>query len=107
MTGSFSVSPRNVRRTVVRATRSASGDRWHDREIVAVAERRLQARPKPNVFVVSVDVDELAQLTLVVVEPLAKARILLIELVERLGDIPGIDLDNGRTSRERAQCARH
>src|SRR4029077_3810282 len=98
MIGSFNVSPRNVRRTVVRAIGSAPGDRRHDGEVVAVLERRLQPRPEANVLVVPVDVDELAELPLVVVEALLEAREFLVQLVERLGYVPGIDLNNGRTT---------
>src|SRR5260370_15338012 len=106
MIGSFRALPRNVRRTVVRATRrSASSDRRDDREVVTVLQRRLEPGTEADVFVVPVDVDELAQLPLVVVEPLLEARVLLIQLVERLRHIGGIDLDDGRATRELAKRA--
>src|ERR1700680_4157906 len=98
MIGSFSVSPRNVRGTVVRAMESASGDCRHDREVVAVFERRLQPRPEANVLVVPVDVDELAELPFVVVKALLETRELLVQFVKRLRHVAGIDLDNGRTA---------
>src|SRR4030081_3548249 len=98
MIGSFSDSPRNVRRTVVRAIGSASSDRRHDGEVVAVLERRLQPRPEANVLIVPVDVDELAKLPLVVVEALLETWEFLIELVQRLRDVAGIDLDNSRAA---------
>src|SRR5260370_19382181 len=95
MIGSFRALPRNVRRTVVRATtRSASSDRRDDREVVAVFQRSLEPGTEADVFVVPVDVDELTQLPLVVVDPLLEARILLIQLVERLRHIGDIDLDD-------------
>src|ERR1700731_2053012 len=103
MIGSFSVSPRNVRRTGVRAMESASSDRRHDGEVVAVLERGLQPRPEANVLVVPVDVDELAELSLVVVEALLEAREFLIQFVQRLGHVPGIDLDNGRAASQLPQ----
>src|ERR1700694_1955586 len=106
MIGSFSVSPRNVRRTVVRAMGSASGDRRHDGEVVAVLERRLQPRPEPNILVVPVDVDELAELPLVVVEALLETRKLLVQFVKRLRHVTGIDLDNGRTTGQLPKGAR-
>src|SRR5690348_18472526 len=106
MTGSLRLSPRNVRRTVVRATgASAPCNRRDDGEVVAVLQRRLESGAESYVLVVPVDVDELAQLALVVVEPLAKARILLVQLVERLRDIAGIDLDNGRSASQLTQGA--
>src|ERR1700686_487756 len=98
MIGSFSVSPRNVMRTVVRAMESASSDRRHDGEVVAVLERRLQPRPEANVLVVPVDVDELAELPFVVVQALLEAREFLIQFVQRLRNVAGIDLDNGRAA---------
>src|SRR5438093_13088066 len=107
MIGSFRVSPGNVRRTVVRATGLASGDRRDDRQIVTVLQRRLEPRPEPNVLVISVDVDELAKLTLVVVEPLPEARKLLVQLIECLGHVTGIDLDDGRPASELPQRAGH
>src|SRR5947207_11706303 len=85
----------------------ASGDRRDDRQIVTVLQRRLEPRPESNVLVVPVDVDELAELTLVVVEPLPKARVFVVQLVERLRDVVGIDLDDGRAASELAQCAGH
>src|ERR1700737_857444 len=107
MIGSFSESPRNSRRTVVRATESAPSDRGDDREVVAVLQRRLEPGSEPNVFVVAVDVDELAQLALVVVESLPKTRELLVELVERLRDVAGIALDDRRATRELPERAGH
>src|ERR1700674_3260120 len=108
MTGSFRVSPRNVRRTVVRAMAvSASGDGRDDRKVVAVLQRRLEPGAEADVFVVPVDIDELAELPLVVVEPFLEARELLVQLVERLRDVAGIDLNNGRAARQLAQRAGH
>src|SRR2546428_13302226 len=98
MIGSFRVSPRNVRRTVVRAMRSASSDRRNDGKVVAVLQRRLEPGAEADVLVVSVDVDELAELSLVVVEPLLEARELLVELVQRLRHVARIDLNDGRTA---------
>src|SRR5438105_9926923 len=105
MIGSFSDSPRNVRRTVVRAIGSASGDRRYDGEVVAVFERRLQPRPEANVLVVPVDVDELAELALVVVEALLEPGEFLVQFVKRLRHIAGIDLDDGRATRQLPQSA--
>src|ERR1700736_6321534 len=105
MIGSFSVSPRNVRRTVVRAMESASGDRRNDGEVVAVLERGLQPRPEANVLIVPVDVDELAELSLIVVEALLEAREFLIQFVQRLGHVIGIDLDNSRAASQLSQGA--
>src|SRR4029077_19476879 len=93
----------NVRRTVVRAMESASGDRRHDGEVVAVLERRFQPRPEANVLVVPVDVDELAELALVVIEALLETREFLVQLVERLRHVAGIDLNNGRAARQLPQ----
>src|SRR2546423_10397541 len=107
MIGSFRVSPRNVRRTVVRAMRSASSDRRDDGKIVAVLQRRLEPGAEADVLVVPVDVDELAELALVVVEPLPKAGVLLVELVECLRDIAGIDLDDGCAAGELSQRPGH
>src|SRR3979411_2733781 len=107
MIGSFSDSPRNVRRTVVRALWSASSDPRHDGEVVAVLERRLQPRPEANVLVVPVDVDELAELALVVVEALLESRELLVLFVEALPHVGGMDLDDGRTARQLPQRAGH
>src|SRR5438445_13393918 len=108
MMGSFRASPRNVRRTVVRPiARSASGDRRNDGKIVAVLQRRLEPRSKPDVFVVSVDVDELAEFSLVVVEPFLEARELLVELVQRLRHIARIDLDDSRASGKLPKRAGH
>src|SRR5437870_1180982 len=107
MIGSFSVSPRNVRRTVVRAIESASGDRWHDGEVVAVLERRLQPRPEAYVLVVPVDVDELAELSLVVVEALLETREFLVQFVQRLRHVAGIDLDDGRAASQLTKRAGH
>src|ERR1700682_5616565 len=98
MIGSFSESPRNVRRTVVRAIGSASSDRRHDGEVVAVHELRLQSRPEANILVVPVDVDELAELPLVVVEAFLESRKLQVQLVQGLRHVAGIDLDNGRAA---------
>src|SRR6184192_4979478 len=81
----------------------SSGDRRDDRQIVAVLQRRLEPRPEPNVLVVPVDVDELPKLAFVVIEPLPKARVFLVQLVERLRDVVGIDLDDGRAASELAQ----
>src|ERR1700680_3405837 len=104
MTGSFSVSPRNVRRTVVRAMAGAApSDRRHDGEVVAVIQRRLEPGAEANVLVVPVNVDELAKLPLVVVEPLPKARVLLVQRVERLRNVARADLDDGRAAGELAQ----
>src|ERR1700704_1872468 len=105
MIGSFSDSPRNVRRTVVRATGSASGHRRHDGEVVAVLERRLQPRPEANVLVVPVNVDELAELALVVVEALLESRELLVQFGEGLRHVASIDLDDGRAARQLPQSA--
>src|SRR6202035_3193735 len=104
MIGSFSVSPRNVRRTVVRAMESASSDRWHDGEVVAVLERGLQPRPEANVLVVPVDVDELAELSLVVIEALLEAREFLIQFVQRSARVTGMALDNGRAASQLSQA---
>src|SRR3984893_11322819 len=106
MIGSFSVSPRNVRRTVVRAMGSASGDRRYDGEVVAVLERRLQPRPEANILVVPVDVDELAKFSLVVIQALLETRELLVQFVKRLRHVAGIDLDNGRTAGQLPKSAR-
>src|SRR5216683_1330637 len=105
MIGSFNVSPRNVRRTVVRAIGSASGDGRHDGEVVAVHELGLQSRPEANILIVPVDVDELAELTLVIVKALLETREFLIQLVQRLRDVTGIDLDNGRAAGQLPQGA--
>src|SRR5919201_3200806 len=106
MTGSLRASPGNVRRTVVRATGGlASRDRRDDGEVVAVLERGLQPGAETDIFVVPVDVDELAQLTPVVVEALLEAWVLLIQLVERLRDIVGVHFDDGCTASELAQRA--
>src|SRR4030081_1362337 len=105
MIGSFSDSPRNVRRTVVRAIGSASSDRRHDGEVVAVLERRLQPRPEANILVVPVDVDELPKLALVVVETLFESWELLVQFVEGLRHVAGIDLDNGRAASQLPQSA--
>src|SRR5216683_1043145 len=105
MIGSFNVSPRNVRRTVVRAIGSASGDGRHDGEVVAVHELGLQSRPEANILIVPVDVDELAELTLVIVKALLETREFLIQLVQRLRDVGGIDLDNGRAAGQLPQGA--
>src|SRR2546430_15608763 len=84
-----------------------SGDRRDDRQIVAVLQRRLEPRPEPNVLVVPVDVDELPKLAFVVIEPFPEARKFLVQLIERLRDVPGIDLDDGRPAGELTQRARH
>src|ERR1700730_1352422 len=108
MTGSFRVSPRNVRRTVVRAMAvSASGDSRDDRKVVAVLQRRLEPGAEADVFVVPVDIDELAALTLVVVEAFLEARELLVQLIEGLRHVARIDLDDGRAASQLAQCAGH
>src|SRR5207302_9555669 len=85
----------------------ASGDRRHDRQIVAVLQRRLEPRPEPNVLVVPVDVDELPKLALVVIEPLPEARIFLVQLIQRLRDVTGVYLNDGRPPRELTQRPGH
>src|SRR5207237_10537306 len=101
-------SPRNVRRTVVRATgASAPCNRRDDGEVVAVLQRLLEPGAEPNVFVVPVDVDELPELAFVVIKTLAKAGVFLIQRVQRLGDVARIDLDDSRPASELAQRAGH
>src|SRR6202521_4721755 len=108
MTGSFRVSPRNVRRTVVRAmTLSASGNSRDDRKVVAILQRRLEPGAEADVFVVPVDIDELAELPLVIVEPFLEARELLVQLVECLRHVARIDLHDGRAASQLAQRAGH
>src|SRR5712664_1273307 len=108
MIGSFRALPRNVRRTVVRAIRrSASSDRRDDREVVAVLQRRLETGAEANVFVIPVDVDNLPQLPLVVVESPLEAWEFLIQLLQCLRNVGGIDFDDGRAAGELAKRARY
>src|SRR5205814_7569399 len=55
----------------------------------------------------SVDVDELAEFSLVVVEPFLEAREFLVELVQRLRDVTCIDLDDSRTAGQLPERAGH
>src|SRR5438067_11029741 len=105
--GSLKTSPRNVSRTVARGIILASGYGGDDGEVVVLLQPRLQAGAEPDVLVVAIDVDELAQLPLVVVETLAEARILVVEGAQRRRDVAGVDLDHWRPPGQLAQGPRN
>src|SRR5579875_105748 len=63
--------------------RSASaGDCRDDRDVVAILDLRVELLQKPDVFAVQVDVDEPAELALVIEQPLAHPRMALLEILD-------------------------
>src|SRR5437867_4857452 len=67
-------------RVIVNTLLAASRDGGHDRDRVAVLQRRLAAVHEPDVFLVHVDVDEAPQLTALVHQPLPQAGKLALEV---------------------------
>src|SRR4051812_2146883 len=57
----------------------AAGDGRHDRDLVAVLDRRIEVLEKPDVFVVGEDVDEAPHLAAVVADAFLDARVLRLE----------------------------
>src|SRR2546421_12521823 len=85
----------------------AAGDSGDDGQVVVLADRGLQPLTEPDVGVVQVDVDDLAQLSAAVVEAIAKTGIAGLEIVERLGDGAAVHLDLGLALGEPAQRSGH
>ena len=77
-----------------RGRADAAGDRRDDAQRVAGLHRRLLAIEVADVFVVQVDVDEAAQLALVVVEVLLQPFVSRRQLSEQLADGGAVDFDD-------------
>src|SRR5438270_10863178 len=110
MTGSFtSEGPKMSfsRRLAITAgsllSERSPGHRGHDRDLVLVADARLEARAEPDVLVVEVDVDELAELAPVVEKAVLETRVARVEGFDRALQVVGADLDGDLTVREPAQ----
>src|SRR5919108_4966236 len=67
-------------RVIVTTLLSSSRDGGHDRDRVAVLQRRLAAVHEPDVFLVHVDVDEAPQLPALVHQPLLQTGKLALEI---------------------------
>src|SRR5262249_11494609 len=65
---------------------SSSRNRRHDRDLVAVLDRRVQVFQKPDVLVADEDVDESADRARVVADALFDAGIVFLEGGDHLGD---------------------
>src|SRR5690606_24512857 len=81
----------------------AAGDRGNDRDLAAVAQLGVRAVEVANVFLVVIDVDERAQLPLVVEEMLAEGGVLSGELSVRLSGRAGGDVIGGLAASELAE----
>src|ERR687886_47116 len=73
---------------------SAAGDSRQDRDGVAAPDRSLQLAQVADVFVVDVDVDELAQLTIRAEQALAETGIALGQVFEHLADVAALGADD-------------
>src|ERR1700683_3135648 len=82
---------------------SASGDGPHDRECLPARHRRRQPVEKPDVFVGQEDVDEPAQASVGVEDPVGKAVMGAIERLEHFADRGTFDGDLAGATGERAQ----
>src|SRR6478752_368153 len=104
----FSPSTRTkVRRSAITASRSgrAAGDgRQHD-DLVAVAERGLEAADEAHVLVVDVDVDEAAQVA-VLDQPVLDARVVGLEVVDERTEAGAVGGDRLLTAGVGAQDGR-
>src|SRR5437588_9703259 len=85
---------------------TAAGHGGDDGELVALADRRVEALAEADVGVVDVDVDELAKLARVIVEPVAEAGVRGIEILQRVLDRSTFDADLGTPVREPPQGTR-
>src|SRR5438309_616240 len=84
----------------------ASGHRRDDRDLVPLGQRGIQAPAETNVFVVEEEVHELPRLAVFVQEAALEAREAGIQLVDRVAQVDGGDLDGGRASTQVAERAR-
>src|SRR5487761_1774050 len=71
--------------TRVAAGLGTAGDRGHDAELVARIEGRLQTPRGPDVVIVPVDVDEVAQPTRRLEDPRPEARVAPLQIAQGLG----------------------
>src|ERR1700716_1284981 len=105
MTGCVTASRAKVSLTR-RLGKSAAGDRWHDGEVVALAQLGLEPGAEADVLVVLVDVDELAKLAVGVVDALPEAGVLGLKRAEHLGHGGALDFDHGLARSQAAQWTR-
>src|SRR5438445_4586495 len=110
MTGSFtSEGPKmSLSRLLAITARSllsarSPGHRRHDRDLVLVANLRLEAGTEPDVLVVQVHVHELSELALVVEKAILEARVARVERLDRSLQVVGAHLDSDLAVREPAQ----
>src|SRR5688572_26544816 len=71
----------------------APGNSRQDGDTVSVGQRRVETVEVPNVFVVDVDVHELAHAAVVAKELSAHARVVRLEGLNYRGDVSPVDLD--------------
>src|ERR1700682_1543276 len=70
-----------------------SGDGRHDRDLVLLLNRGPESSPKPNVFVVQIDVDEPTKLALLVEQPVPEAWIAGVQGSDRRGEVGALDVN--------------
>src|SRR5215472_8283617 len=80
-----------------------SGYRGHDRDLVRVRHRRVQALTEAYVLIVQKQVDELPRLPLVVQEPPLEARKSCIQLLDGRTEISGFNRHCGLAAAQAAQ----
>src|ERR1700682_4675606 len=102
MTGWVTASRANVSLTR-RLGKSAPRHGGDDGEIILLGQLRLQAGAEADVLVILVDVDELAKLAVLVVDPLSEAGVLGLQGVKRLGHGSAIHLHDRLPGGEAAQ----
>src|SRR6476619_5186063 len=88
---------------------SAAGDGWEHDDLVAVADRGVEAAGEADVLVVDVDVDEAAQVALPLLgldEPFLDAGVVGLEVVDHLGQRCTLPVDGLLTVGVRAQDGR-
>src|SRR6266540_3495766 len=95
-----------IRWGIGRSGSAASGDGGHDRDGVAVLEPRRPALQEADVFLVDVEIDEAAQLALLVDEALTESGELPLEVLHDVIDGAGLGLDLGVALGERSQRSR-
>ena len=82
--------------------RSASGDGWEDRDLLPVVHHRLDAVGEAHVLALHEHVHEPAQ-DAVFHDAVAKARMLVVELVDQLADGAGTALHRRSAAGDRAE----
>src|SRR5690348_4409542 len=99
MTGSLTREGPKISFSLLRATAGSlsgegpSGDRRDDRNLVPLPQLRLQAGAEPNILIVEVDVDELAQLAALIKQAVLEAWIAGVERLDGRAEVGAAHLD--------------